>query len=276
MNEIQYSKKGKSNISLFYTSYQERQFYIEDEKVETQHAFKIILNKLFEERFQIRRVFPLGNKTKVLEKSRINTDSNSYFLIDRDMDPYLENYINPRTLDNVIELERYCFENYLIEKKSFEETIGFYISQETGSEYDKWLSEVIVDFEKVFKIALVSRKYNLTSCITDKEYVYLINNTHKLSGEKVGKLYDEKKSEVTRKGYNFDEEFQLVEEVLTGVDIKNQLVSGKFLWASLTNYCKNLAKATGGGKGMTDKALFTSFVQSIDLKNFEFLKERVL
>lgn len=274
---IKYSNQAKKNINLFYKSYQDINFYIEDEKRETEHAYKIILNKVFDGEFKVTRVFPLGNKTKVIDAAKKNTSKNNFYIVDRDLDPYLDNYLDPKTINNVIELERYCFENYLIEKKSFDETMGFYVSPDKiESEYEKWISEVIIDFEKIFRVAIVSRKYNLKSCITDKEYSYLINNTYQLCEKKVEELYEEKKIDVEKEGQDFNVELKLVEDKLNGVDIKNQLVSGKFLWASLTNYCKKTAKETGDGKGMIDKALFISFVQSIDLKNFDFLKRRVL
>ncbi|WP_339248342.1 hypothetical protein NYE53_09420 [Bacillus sp. FSL R5-0523] len=279
MTELpKYSVQAKKNLSIFYSQYQEKHFYIEDKKNETQNAYRLLLSKLFKGKYEIKRVFSLENKDGVLRACRENTNPDNYYIVDRDLDPFLDDFEDLSSIyNNLIILERYCFENYLINENTFNDVLLFDLDEsQILGEFRKWKESVYDDFIMLFKIALISRKYNLSSTITDKEYVYLINDSHLLDPEKIDKLFEKKKKELLDKDIDIMVELDEISPLITNdKQLFHTFISGKFLWASIKRYIKNLTKNLNAGKGINDKYLITNFIHCIDIESFEFIKKRV-
>lgn len=105
-------------IDIFYTQFNDVNFYIEDE--EQENFYHEIFRKLFP-KIKLNKIFPLRGKDNVIEKSKRHIgDKKKVFLVDKDFDDLLGKKINQ---PNLFYLERYSIENYLLEDNSFKQYV---------------------------------------------------------------------------------------------------------------------------------------------------------
>lgn len=101
-------------VDIFYTQFNDINFYIEDE--EQENFYFEIFKKLFPN-VKLNKIFPLRGKNNVIEKAiRNNGSKKKIFLVDKDFDDLLG---TKKTLSNLFYLENYSIENYLLDESSF-------------------------------------------------------------------------------------------------------------------------------------------------------------
>ncbi|PAF22757.1 hypothetical protein CHH49_04000 [Terribacillus saccharophilus] len=267
-----YSNKAKENMGIFYQSYQDFQFYIEDEKQITSYLYKEVLSKVLG--VKLKRVFPLGNRQKVIDASKLNRLDSHFFIIDKDLDPYLDSY-KEDDYTNVIQLERYCIENYYIEEQTFYDALNYLITEEEiNGTYLQWLDSVLEDFREVFRYALIARKYNVKEWLNGQEYKHLkSNNDYLVDRDNIRKKFTQRLTEQSIV-IDLDEELRKVEDIVSNLDPKNELVSGKFLFTSLKVFIKKLAQFYKLG-GIRDDTIELQLINHIDCSNFSFIRDYV-
>ncbi|MBU2994817.1 DUF4435 domain-containing protein [Cellulophaga baltica] len=139
--------------------------YTED-KVADKEFYKTLFKNLFGDTLIINDVTPLGCKANVLNQYD-NQDPKSkrkkYFIVDGDLDLILG--INRKNEKNLIILDSYCIENYLLEEEGIINLIYFSNGEKSKEQhksklnFDKWLgynSQSLVDLFLNFAIL---RKY---------------------------------------------------------------------------------------------------------------------
>lgn len=105
-------------IDIFYTQFNDVNFYIEDEDQE--NFYYEIFRKLFP-KVKLNKIFPLRGKDNVIEKAGKNIgDKKKIFLVDKDFDDLLGKI---KKQPNLFYLEKYSIENYLLNETSFKEYI---------------------------------------------------------------------------------------------------------------------------------------------------------
>ena len=57
--------------SVFYTQYNDIDIYVEDTKQGYEKVFKILFSRLFEDKFRVDSIFPLGGRDKVINKLNV-------------------------------------------------------------------------------------------------------------------------------------------------------------------------------------------------------------
>jgi Protein of unknown function (DUF4435) len=99
--------------SVFFVQFNDVDFYVEDSERES--LYFCILTKFFPD-VRIDRIFPLGGKTAVLKHVQVNPlNRKSLYLVDKDFDDLLGIALS---LPNLVYLDRYCIENYVLEPKA--------------------------------------------------------------------------------------------------------------------------------------------------------------
>jgi len=112
------SAAGLAAMDVFYTDFNEINFYVED--ADQENLYEVIFKKLFPEK-KISKIFPLGGKQQVFEHRNVyGNNKKSVYLVDKDFDDFLEKKI---ITDGVFYLDRFCIENYLINIESFIEFV---------------------------------------------------------------------------------------------------------------------------------------------------------
>jgi hypothetical protein len=110
-----------NGIDIFYTQFNEVNFYIEDE--EQENFYFEIFRKIFPQ-IRIEKIFPLRGKDNVVKESvRCIGDKDKIFIVDKDFDDLLGKL---RVQPNLFYLRKYSIENYLLD----ESTILEYVVEE--------------------------------------------------------------------------------------------------------------------------------------------------
>lgn len=138
---ISHSEKALANIDIFYRDINEVDIYVEDTEHGASKLYTIIFKKIFSNQYNIEKVFTLGGKTAVLQKhSELHgqKDRKRLFLVDGDLDllssPALE------FKDDLLTLNRYCIENYLIEEGAIISLVDEESGQLSAEDIKKYLS----------------------------------------------------------------------------------------------------------------------------------------
>lgn len=115
------SANGMAALDIFYSEFNEVNFYVEDE--EQENLYEEILRKLFT-RLTITRIFPLGGKEAVLKHATSSSNNTikrfRAYIVDRDFDHLLgQLFRHP----NVFYLDRFCIESHLLEPRAIVELV---------------------------------------------------------------------------------------------------------------------------------------------------------
>ena len=112
---------GLAALDIFYTGFNEVNIYFEDEDQE--NLYQLIVNKILPQ-YRITRLFPLGGKSNVLKHARDPENSERggklVYILDKDFDDVLGKVV---IIPNVFYLDKYCIENFLIEKAALVEVV---------------------------------------------------------------------------------------------------------------------------------------------------------
>ncbi|MHA7002080.1 DUF4435 domain-containing protein [Aeromonas schubertii] len=160
------STAARFAASKFYENFNDIDVFIEDTAQGYTKIFSILLTRCLSKNISLDKVFPLGSRDNVIDaanRSLINENGrSSIYIIDGDL------YLlcgEPVTLPkNVIRLNKYCIENFLLDRHAitqvfFEETAEKSM-QEIDNEIslDKWIDENINELKKLFIWFAVSQK----------------------------------------------------------------------------------------------------------------------
>jgi len=179
---LEYTDESKRLVSTFLAYRNDIDIYTEDEEKDKEF-YKVLFSRLIKPEIKINDVTPLGCKDKVIErcKNEPKTDRKKLFIIDGDIA-----LVNGKKveLENLFVLDRYCIENFLIDKES---TCNFvYLNCGTKSkeelaadiEYENWLNLYSESLIKLFIHFAIMNFYG------GKFTLYNANKYHSKSGDR--------------------------------------------------------------------------------------------
>jgi len=115
---ISWPDKAKKAIPLFFRKWNDIDIYIEDKEASTQKLYVEIIQRLTDGKYKVARIFPLGNRQKVLEASAKasthQTKRPEIYIIDGDLDLILGK--TPAKIKNLYVHNFYCIENVLFDE----------------------------------------------------------------------------------------------------------------------------------------------------------------
>lgn len=155
---------AKAALSVFYENFNDLDVYIEDTADGYDKIFSRLLSRALEGRVTIDRVFPLGERSKVIKSARLYdrgiSERASVFIVDGDL--YLLSGEKEQLPHNLIVLPRYCIENFLFDKASFlqlldeEDTAKDTDVLESALDLNNWLDHAGIELRPLFCIFAVA------------------------------------------------------------------------------------------------------------------------
>jgi hypothetical protein len=116
---IKHSEKALENIDIFYADMNSIDIYVEDTDQGANKFYKLLFSRVFNKTHIIKKVFTLGGKKNVLKKHEdLKSDKSQkrLFVIDGDIDLFHNKNL---TLNNqLLTLDKYCIENYLVDEEA--------------------------------------------------------------------------------------------------------------------------------------------------------------
>lgn len=112
------NEAAKFATSVFFEDFNDIDVYVEDTANGYEKIFSILLARLLAPKLTVTKVFGLGERNKVIEAATLYPDQRrkAVFLIDGDL--YLLCGEQIQLPPNIISLDRYCIENFLLDEDS--------------------------------------------------------------------------------------------------------------------------------------------------------------
>lgn len=255
--------------------------FIEDEK--SPHVYKKLISRLFDNKIKIGKVYPLKSKKNVIDKfhewkekdSRLNK---CFFIVDKDFDYFKGEFVPVHS--NLIELEYYTLENYLVTEEgaiSLLETKFVEKEHEELKElldWENWLGCTYQDFKNLFIVYAIAHKYDLERNTSESPYKYLIKNNYKVDLAQIDSYISKIKDICSsRHDINFEEEFNNIDNYFRGENGYrfDSLIKGKYIFAAMFKYLHHLT----GKKFDADLAIII-IAENITLGKLEFLRRKLI
>ncbi|HBO3578061.1 TPA: DUF4435 domain-containing protein [Pseudomonas aeruginosa] len=157
---------AKYAASVFYEGYNDFDVYIEDTAEGYPKIFSFMLSRLLPATVSIERVFPLGDRGRVVSAAQREAagggSRSSAYIIDGDL--YLLSGETAEIPSNVIVLPRYCIENFLIDENAFlqimnEESAGLDLAAlKNAFDFDGWVERSGPHLRDLFETFAVSHR----------------------------------------------------------------------------------------------------------------------
>lgn len=155
---------GLAATDVFYVSYNDYNFYVEDQDQE--NLYFEILKKKFPN-VQLAKIFPLGGKPNVIKHAMEDDSAEStkrVYILDKDFDDLLG---KKEKIRGVFYLDRFCIENYLIEEDAIVELVHESVPKEKISEtkvnlsLDRVFDQVTSELQPLFAIFYIIQREGL-------------------------------------------------------------------------------------------------------------------
>ncbi|HEY4931080.1 MAG TPA: DUF4435 domain-containing protein [Terriglobales bacterium] len=241
------SQSGMAALDIFYSEFNEVNFYVEDE--EQENLYFEIFRKLFK-RIRIARIFPLGGKSAVFQHATSEANQGirgfKVYIVDRDFDHLLgKRFEHP----NVFYLDRFCIENHLLEPAAIVELVieNHPKRRRTDVETELSLNAQILSLynslRSLFMLFFCAQFLNLgvRNCSSPPESFCEPKRLWELKGSAIISYRGKLKVVAGANGLVhdlFDSQCDLAfSRARTASD--NELVSGKFVAAMLFHYVKS-------------------------------------
>lgn len=178
---LEFSKAALQAIPRLFSYRNDVDIYTED-KVADKEFYKALFENLFKGKIKINDVTPLGCKNNVFEAydNQDKTDKRKrYYIVDGDLDLITGTNRSPEK--NLIVLDSYCIENYLIDEVGMTELT--YVSNGTTPKeqiskkinFSKWLSYNSIVLCRLFCNLALSKQYETGSKIKNANE-FIINH----------------------------------------------------------------------------------------------------
>lgn len=288
---IKFNITALKAIPKFFSYRNDVDIFTED-KIADKEFYRTLFSKLFGESIKINDVTPLGCKTNVLnayDNQNPNDKRKKYFIIDGDLE--LINDTNRKNEKNLIVLDSYCIENYLIDEAGAIELIYFSNGSDTRDNlknklnFENWLSYNSTCLNNLFLNFAVLRKYGGGPKLRSA-HDFLAKNGKQtvLDKAKVENYANEIKDEIinllTIQG--FDDPLSLYQEELDKISAQwsdtnitlLQIVSAKNYLLPLLQFRIN--HCISKGKALIPTNSFKLFLaNNSSLERLQFLKQRI-
>lgn len=288
---LEFGFKALRALPKFFTYRNDIDIYTED-KIADKEFYRTIFKRLLGDEIKINDVTPLGCKTNVLNEYNKQNKSDKrkkLFIVDGDLELILDT--NRKSFSNLIVLDSYCIENYLINEKAGIELIYFSNGSESRENlknklnFDKWLEYNAPCLIALFINFAILRKYGGGPIIkTAHDFLTQDGKETILNKDEIKKYSSDIKNEIIHQlnkigiknpeeTYNQDYT-SLCKKWETNNDTLLKIVSAKnFLLPLLQfriRYCLDKVN------GMYPKISFKLFLaDKCDLKRLAFIKEKM-
>ncbi len=279
-------------IPRFFAYRNEIDIYTED-KVSDKEFYKALFSRLTNNKIIINDITPLGCKSNVLkayDEQDISSSRKKIYIVDGDLDLIIGTNRKPEK--NLVILDSYCIENYIIDEKSALEIIYYSngISEKHSLSkklnFDKWIGYNKTVLINLFLNFAIFRMFGGGPIIksashflkTEKKQVILdtaaINVYSNEVKDEIIELLKENGFDSPEETY--EKEFDKLK--INWVDSNETLlsiISGKDYLIHLLQHRVNFA--IGKGKSLFPKASFKLFLANhCDLRRLEFLKHKMI
>lgn len=288
---LEFGYKALHALPKFFTYRNDVDIYTED-KFADKEFYKTIFKRLLGDEFKINDVTPLGCKTNVLnayDNQNRADKRKKLFLVDGDLELILDTNRKPDS--NLIILNAYCIENYIICENAGIELIYFSNGSESRDnlknklKFDEWLEYNAPCLISLFINFAILRKYGGGPIIkTAHEFLTQRGKQTILNKEEIENYSGEIKKEIMEQlkiiGIQNPEEtykndyLYLSNKWRTDNDTLLRIVSAKNYLLPLLQFRIN--HCLDKGKGMFPKTSLKLFLaDKCDLKRLKFIKERI-
>ena len=108
------ARKAKA---LFYHKFNDVDIYVEDTGLGAKKLYEIVFGRVFEGRYRVAEIFPLGGRQAVIDKCKgdsLDSERPRVYVIDGDLELMIG--VKARKDKRLVVLSRYCIENYLVDE----------------------------------------------------------------------------------------------------------------------------------------------------------------
>lgn len=178
---LSYKTKIIPTLSIFFQHKNDIDFFIEDSNDE--EFYKALFQNLFEEK-RIGKIQSCGCRTKLIDackNDQIDSKRKRFYISDGDLDLiFKEDEVN---LKNLIILDRYCIENYLLEEESVIEIIHDSIVLEKSKiknqlGFENWFKAISKPLIDLFLHYAISQKHAVGEQTTSYGVLRLCKQSH--------------------------------------------------------------------------------------------------
>jgi len=118
------SLTGRHARSVFFEDVNEIDIYIEDTAYGYEKLFSLIFSRIFDGKYKIKKVFPLGGRANVIEQHASHEETGRPYLYVIDGDLYLISGESISSDKGLYKLPFYCIENILCDPQAFSELLN--------------------------------------------------------------------------------------------------------------------------------------------------------
>lgn len=288
---VKFSFKSLKSVPKFFAYRNDIDIFTED-KTADKEFYRTLFQRLIGEKVKINDITPLGCKANVIsayENQSANSQRKKYFIVDGDLDLIIGT--NRKDENNLIVLDSYCIENYLIDELGAIELIYYSKGTEDRNNiskalnFEKWLEynrkeliELFIHFailrmydggpklKNAGEFLKQEKKQTMLDCTQILNYTNqikqeIINKLTELGFEKPQEEYDKSLTKLTEK---WDTSNKTLLTIVSGKDYLIPLLQHRI------NFCINK------GKSLFPKQSLKLFLASnSDLSRLNFLKERI-
>lgn len=190
------SEDGLAALDVFFRDLNEVNVYVED--IDQENLYHMLLSKVFP-LIRIEKIFPLGGKQNVLKHSK--DPANSFFnprvyIVDKDFDDLLG---KEEKIAGLYYLDKFCIENYFIEKEAIIEFIVETLPKKSKRELkdkhqiESVVSVIVSELKDLFALFFIIQKEGLgiPNCGEKPEKFCVSSELWRLSSERLESLRKE-------------------------------------------------------------------------------------
>lgn len=191
---LERSQSARRAMHVFFKELNEINFFIEDTAEGYERIYQNILTRLFNTK-DIKKIFAIGSRAYVLSEAKKNKgNKKSVYIVDGDL--YLLGGEIEEIPENVAVLNRYCIENFFLDKEALNEIVSEEVTTivEDSDDYlffDNWMSLSRVEYKKLFVLFAICHVYE--TGIKNVSYglkSVISNENADLDLVKINSLYD--------------------------------------------------------------------------------------
>lgn len=253
--------------------------FIEDKKMP--YIYEELIRRLVN--LEIGKIYSLESKKNVLEmfekwKSSKKELNKCFFIVDKDFD-HFRNKIIPNH-PNLIELEKYTIENYLITKEGAISLLKTKVFEKDKDElealldWENWIKLMYEGFKDLFIAYAIAFKFDLGPNTGIKPGKYFKTKSYRIDENMVEKYILDIKKLCVENYIDYEREAEIVNQYYkkhTYYDY-DALIKGKYLAFGLLKYLNFKILRVK----LDEDLCYPIMVRNISLEPFEFLKNKLI
>lgn len=254
--------------------------FIEDEKLVA--VYTRIIRRILDQKVRIGGVYPMKSKDNVLKEfykweGLTNRSNKCVFIIDRDFDR-LKGLSVPNH-PNLIELEYYTIENYLLTLSGTIELVQAKISNIPSEEieeilkWQEWQNYINEGFKHLFIAYAIAHKYSSYKNCSISPHVYLQKGSYDINKTKVDEYIDKVKKFCEENDIDYSKEVANIQmEFIDNGEIEyEKLIKGKYKHSALFKYINSLFN-----KKFDEDLANVILADNISINSLSFMKNKLV